>query len=412
VAFDYPKETTGASTFTDLTNSLRALGGATGYNNIDDCFINFMQIADLRYVPEAAKRMAGMIDFQLRGLMVLVMGELSKPESMHEQIFKQSAQDLLSGCLKSFHQDPAIQERYAAAIAAGHGTPEHEREPTLKDFELHFAQWFKNYKSDNHDSISQADLEAGPFILGRLRGLLNTRLGESISHPSTFDPEVSLLVFALKGISDNYQAAVYALAGYSALLQRALSQPACLLILDECPILFEFDAIAQIVAQLCTNGLKWGVRVVITGQTPGTIYNSAGGDKIRDTVTKVLLGNIVAGAVDDFADILKFRPDVIEKYGTLSCTPNKSELRSSWCFKEGDRHVDLFYYPSELLLCLLANNTDEQAAKDLFFAAYPGDPLRAISEFRQQYIPALRSGNALSRVKPSVSSNRPLLKSA
>jgi len=64
-------------------------------------------------------------------------------------------------------------------------------------------------------------------------------------HPSTFEPEVSCLVFALKGISDNYQAAVYALAAYSALLQRALSQPACLFILDECPILFEFDAISN-----------------------------------------------------------------------------------------------------------------------------------------------------------------------
>jgi hypothetical protein len=65
---------------------------------------------------------------------------------------------------------------------------------------------------------------------------------------------------------------------------------------------------------------------------PGTIYNSAGGSKIRDTVTKVLLGYIVAEAVDSFVDTLKFRHDVIEKYGTQASKPNKSELRSSWCF--------------------------------------------------------------------------------
>jgi len=330
------------------------------------------------------------------------MGELSNPESMHEQIFKQSVKNLLSSCLKAFHNDSQIKGRYEVAISAGHGTPEHAQEPTLKDLEPFFAHWFHDYKTKNQETLSQSDKEAGAFILSQLQGLLNTRLGESISHPSTFEPNVNWLVFALKGISDNYQAAVYALAAYSALLQRALSQSACLFVLDECPILFEFDAISQIVGQLCANGLKWGVRVIISGQTPGTIYQSAGGDKIRDTVTKVLLGYIVSEAVGSFVDLLKFRLDVIEKYGTQACKPNKSELRSYWCFKEGGRHVDLYYHPSDLLLSLLANNPDEQAAKDLFFAAYPDDPLKAMAEFRNQYIPALSSGNDLSGVKPKV----------
>lgn len=400
VAFDYPKETTGSSTFTDLTNGIRAVGGSAGYNNIDDCFNNLLQNPDLRYVPKADIRWAGVLDFQRRALMVLTMGELSKPESIHEQIFKQSVQDLIAGSLKAFHQDPAIKARYEASIAAGHGTPEHSQEPTLKDYEPFFAEWFKQYKRDNEEVISQSDLEAGPFILGRLRGLLNTRLGERISRPSTFDPNVGLLVFALKGISDNYQAAVYALAAYSALLQRALSQPACLFILDECPILFEFDAISQIVAQLCANGLKWGVRVIISGQTPETIYGAAGGDKIKSTVTKQLLGYIVEEAVDGFVDILKFRRDIISKYSTPECALNKSQMRSSWCFKESGKHCDLYYYPSDLLLSILANNNDEQAAKDRFFAAYPDDSLRAISEFRKQYIPTLTSGGDISRIRP------------
>lgn len=403
VAFDYPKETTGASTFTDLTNTLRKVGGRAGYNNIADCFINMLQLPDLRFVPNQADRMAGVLDFQLRALMVLVMGELSKPDSMQEQIFKQSVKNLLAQALKAFHEAPQIQARYDAAIAAGHGTREHALEPTLKDFEPYFAQWFQNYKLTNAESWSQSDSEAGAFILSQLRGLLNTSLGESISRPSTFEADVSLLVFALKGISDNFQAAVYALAAYSALLQRALSQSACLFVLDECPILFEFDAIAQIVEQLCANGLKWGIRVIISGQTPGVIYNSAGGEKISATVTKVLLGYIVSDAVKSFVDVLNFRTDVISKYGTYNCQPNKSELRSYWCFKEGGMHVDLYYQPSDLLLALLANNTDEQAARDLFYQAYPNQPLKAISEFTKQYIPALTSGSDLSNVKPKTS---------
>jgi len=45
---------------------------------------------------------------------------------------------------------------------------------------------------------------------------------------------------------------------------------------------------------------------VIISADPGTIYKSAGGDKIRDTVTKVLLGYIVAEAVGAFVETLKF----------------------------------------------------------------------------------------------------------
>lgn len=400
VAFDYPKETTGASTFTDQANAIRALGGSAGYNNIADCFTNLMQMADLRHVNNRAERFAGILDFQLRALMVLVMGELSNPQSMHEQIFKQSVKNLLSQSLKDFHNDPHIKGRYEASIAAGHNTPEHQNEPTLKDFEPHFAQWFGRYKAQNAETFAEADREAGAFILSQLRGLLNTHLGDSISRPSTFEANATLLVFALKGISDNYQAAVYALAAYSALLQRALSQPTCLFILDECPILFKFDAISDIVAQLCANGLKWGVRVILSGQTPKIIYSSSGGDAIKATVTKVLLGYIVSDAVDSFVETLKFRRDVIEKYGTKKCETNKVQMRSSWCLKEGDRHIDLYYYPSDLLLSLLANNNDEQAARDRFFAAYPHDPLKALAEFRQQYVPALRSGISMADVKP------------
>jgi hypothetical protein len=39
---------------------------------------------------------------------------------------------LLSSCLKAFHDNPEIKERYKASIVAGHGSPEHILEPTLK----------------------------------------------------------------------------------------------------------------------------------------------------------------------------------------------------------------------------------------------------------------------------------------
>ena len=123
---------------------------------------------------------------------------------------------------------------------------------------------------------------------------------------------------------------------------------------------------------------------------------------MQQSLTKVLLGYIVSEAVDSFVDELKFRADTIGKYGTDACKPNKSELRSYWCFKEGGRHVDLYYQPSDLLLTLLANNPDEQEAKDAFYRAYPNDPLKALSECSKQYIPALSSNGDLSKVRPKV----------
>jgi len=41
-------------------------------------------------------------------------GELSNPESMHEQVFKQSVKNLLSSSLKDSHNEPQIQGRYAS----------------------------------------------------------------------------------------------------------------------------------------------------------------------------------------------------------------------------------------------------------------------------------------------------------
>jgi hypothetical protein len=89
----------------------------------------------------------------------------------------------------------------------------------------------------------------------------------------------------------------------------------------------------------------------------------------------------------------------------VSCAP-------AGAFKEGGRHVDLYYYPSDLLLSLLGNNPDEQAAKDLFFEAYSNNPLLAMAQYCKQYIPALTSSNGLKGVKPIAPTRQPLPKSA
>jgi len=68
VAFD-PKETA-VHPFTDLTNTMRELGGSAGYNNIADCH----QFPADAGPAHSTQRNAEVKSFQVRGLMVLVMG--------------------------------------------------------------------------------------------------------------------------------------------------------------------------------------------------------------------------------------------------------------------------------------------------------------------------------------------------
>jgi hypothetical protein len=52
-------------------------------------------------------------------------------------------------------------------------------------------------------------------------------------------------IFALRNLSNDEDAAILSLSAYSAALRRALASPASIFFIDESPILFEFDAIAD-----------------------------------------------------------------------------------------------------------------------------------------------------------------------
>jgi hypothetical protein len=80
-----------------------------------------------------------------------------------------------------------------------------------------------------------------------------------IARPSTFDTDNKLLVFALRGLSDGDDAAVLALAAYSAALRRTLSYPESIFFIDEFSILLEWPEISQLVARLTANGAKAGM---------------------------------------------------------------------------------------------------------------------------------------------------------
>jgi len=96
----------------------------------------------------------------------------------------------------------------------------------------------------------------------RLRFWLSSRVGRAISAPSSFPTDAQLLVFALRNLSNEEDAAVLALSAYAAALRRALEAPASIFFIDEAPILFEFDEIGTLIG----NGAKAGIRVIISAQ--------------------------------------------------------------------------------------------------------------------------------------------------
>ncbi len=396
VAFDFPKPTDGSSTFSDLVTLLGQLGSSAAYNDTGSCSNNLLELPDFRFEtdPKAfQERMHTILNFQEEAILTIVMGDV---QDAH---LEQQCQSLINQSLGAFHRDPQIRQRYQAAIAAGYGTPDHERTPTLWDY-LHFSeQWLQDYMHHHDLTASVGVREAAGYILNQLRGALNSKLGRAIAQPSSFRTDVQLLVFALRGLSSNREAAVAALSGYAALLRRALSSPACAFIIDESPILFEFEAIARIVKQLVANGLKWGCRVIISAQTASKIYRSSVGDDILQNIAYKLVGYITAEAVDSFVEILKYERQIIARYATEGYRPSARELRSNWVLKADGEHIELSYYPSPILLALVANNPDEQAARQRVMAQ-AADPLQGVTDFAQQYCECLTRGQALATIAP------------
>jgi hypothetical protein len=123
--------------------------------------------------------------------------------------------------------------------------------------------------------------EAIATILLELRGWLSSRVGKAISQPSTIRTDARLTVFALRNVGDNIEAAVLALSAQSMAFRRALEVSDSLLAIDESPILFKYNGIAQIIGQVCANGAKSGIRPSDYRSGPG--YHRQFGRRVADS---------------------------------------------------------------------------------------------------------------------------------
>ncbi|WP_339459298.1 hypothetical protein [Nodularia spumigena] len=377
VALDFPKPD-GSSTFTDYTEFMEGNGA---YFDISKQSNNLFEQPDLRSLsPEEQRdRLLDYTGFLESALMTMVLGS-----STENQLLSQTVRSLINLALSAFFVDVGIQERYKQAIAGGFGSQAWQKTPTLKDF-LYFC-------SPEHlqlDSLSGRVDDALSQIQLRLRFWLSSRVGQSISAPSSFPTDAQLLVFALRNLSDNEDAAVLSLSAYSAALRRALSSPASIFFIDEAPILFEFDQIADLVGRICANGAKAGIRVILSAQDPDTIAKSKAASKILQNLSTRLIGRIQPVAVDSLVSILKYPRDIISRNATESFFPRKEGIYSQWLLDDNGIYTFCRYYPGFEQLAVVANNPNEQTARQKAMLQHR-DKYEAISVFARQLIASLR----------------------
>ncbi|MBC1216569.1 hypothetical protein GNE08_20365 [Trichormus variabilis ARAD] len=378
VALDFPKPD-GTSTFTDYAHFMEGNGA---YFDISKQSNNLFEQPDLRSLdPEQQRdRLLDYTGFLESALMTMVLGS-----SNDNQLLTQTVRSLLNLALSAFFADKGIQERYKMAIAGGFGTPAWQKTPTLHDF-LHFC-------SPEHlqlDSVSGRVEDALSQIHLRLRFWLSSRVGQAISAPSSFPTDAQLLVFALRNLSDNEDAAVLSLSAYSAALRRALSSPASIFFIDEAPILFEFDQISDLVGRMCANGAKAGIRVILSAQDPDTIAKSKASSKILQNLTTRLIGRIQPVAVDSFVSILKYPREIIARNASESFFPRKEGVYSQWLLDDNGIHTFCRYYPGYEQLAVVANNPNEQTARQQAMQDYR-NKYEAISVFARQLVASLRN---------------------
>ncbi|KPQ33321.1 MAG: AAA-like domain [Phormidesmis priestleyi Ana] len=385
VALDYPKAD-GTSTFTDYADFL---GDIAAYFDIGKESSNLMEIPDLRDLdPETRQeRFNDYTSFLESSLLMLVQST--------DQGINQMARAIMGKALKGFFEDDEIKARYERALDGGYKSSAWQQMPTLIDLEPFYSPAYLGFDEETSESLRNAR----EHIAVQLEYWINSKIGNAIAKPSSFPIDAQFLVFALRNVANDDEAAVLALSAYAAALRAAYSAPKSIFFIDESPILFEYDSIAKLIGRIAANGAKQGIRLFLSAQDPNTICESPAGSKIMQNMSVFLTGRIKETAIDSFVKYLRYDEKIISKNAGKSFFPQRSGLYSNWLVDAGGMLTHCRYYPSEVQLGIVANNMEEQAARSRVLKRFPGQRLRGYIEFSRQYAEAIRNGKSVEDIQ-------------
>jgi hypothetical protein len=386
IALDYPKPD-GTTTYTDL---VKFFGNQGAYFDIGSERNNLFQIPDLRHLPiqQREERLDDYNEFLVKALDTMVMGTETEGQ------LGKRVHTILWQALSAFFGNSKIQKRYQTAFTQGFGSKAWNRIPTLVDF-------VETVRELDLGVDSESAKEAIATIILELQGWLISRVGKAISQPSTIRTDAKMTVFALRNVGDNIEAAVLALSAQSMAFRRALEVTDSLLIIDESPILFKYNGIAQIIGQVCANGAKSGIRPLITGQDPDTIANSISGSQILQNLNTRLIGAIQPNAIASYQKIFNYDPAILLPNTDESFRVSPSRLCSHWLVDADARMVRCSHHPSAELLAAVANNPKEQRARQRTLAQF-SSKFKGYKAFADRYVDAVRSGRSMETITPGI----------
>ena len=107
-------------------------------------------------------------------------------------------------------------------------------------------------------------------------------------------------------------------------------------------------------------------------------------------MTTRLIGRIQPVAVDSFVSILKYPREIIARNASESFFPRKEGVYSQWLLDDNGIHTFCRYYPGYEQLAVVANNPNEQTARQQAMQDYR-NKYEAISVFARQLVASLRS---------------------
>lgn len=389
VALDYPKPD-GTSTFTDYATFLEP---RAAYFDIGKESNNLMEKPDLRHLDlDEEKLIERFNDYKsfLEGALVTMV----LPSAQQDAMLEQTVRALIGQALTNFFNDPKIDQRYEAALAGGFGSAEWKQTPTLHDF----VRFCTIEKLGLEDEVGLIRAAQNQIVLQLDYWLNSSRIGKAIGQPSSFPVDAQLLVFALRNLSNENEAAILSLSAYSAALRRALESPKSIFFIDESPILFAFNTIARLIGRLCANGAKAGIRVFLSAQDPDTIMNSVAGQQIAQNMNVRLIGRIQQQAINSFVTWLGYDRPIIARNASEQFFPRQSELYSNWLLDIDGNCTYCRYYPGDVQIASVANNPEEQLARSRVLTQYPNQKLVAMARFASQYVSTIKGGLSLNEI--------------
>ncbi|MEA5512393.1 hypothetical protein VB715_21725 [Crocosphaera sp. UHCC 0190] len=375
---EFPKDD-GTGTFSDFCGYLSHYCSYFDIgSSLQGC--NILEPPNLRGLDPKIQeeRLASYQEYLLEVLFFLVF---AGKEQYSTEIDPERVRTLLILIIRQFYQDLQITNRFAIACIKGLGTTAWQSMPVLEDL-LQFCSPERLELIDADEST----IKALKYIKLRMMGWKETKVGKILSRPTSFATEKMMQVVALRGLGNNLDAAVIGMVFNLFAARRSLGFEKSIIFADEAPILFEYDSLARMMGQHFAAGAKSGIRVVLNAQEPGSIGKSVAGEKIFANMSTRIIGKVQPGAIEAYEHWMGYPPGLLQPntgYGV-----NKQGRYSQWLLDDDGCYVPVRFYPSDILLSLAANNSEEAALRQRYLKQ-SNDKVKGLLDFSQVYLKQL-----------------------